>query len=159
MFTQPWKMLTAVLTIFLRRFTKGKTYATLKIQLYTENNTGQPISWETYLHVQVCVDCFRSLKESESVQLMIHEVLTSEIKSHSLPGVATIISGYLFKSLCCFWGAIPPTSNNLEKKMFIDSNNFEVLCSVGISLIKDTSWNRTRRSGKGEEGRGVTGTS
>ena len=116
MFTQPWKMLTAVLTIFLRRFTKGKTYATLKIQLYTENNTGQPISWETYLHVQVCVDCFRSLKESESVQLMIHEVLTSEIKSHSLPGVATIISGYLFKSLCCFWGAIPPTTATILKK-------------------------------------------
>ena len=87
---------------FLRRFTNGKTYTTLEIQIHAENYTGQPISWETDLHVQVCVDCFRSLKESESVQLMIHEVLTSEIKSHSLPGVATIISGHLFKSLCCF---------------------------------------------------------
>ena len=43
-------------------------------------------------------------------------------------------------------------SNNLEKKeFFIDSNNFEVLCLVGISPIKGTSWNRTRRGGKGEE--------
>ena len=74
------------------------------------------ISWETYLNVKVCVDCFKSLKESESVQLMIHEVLTSEIKSHSLPGVATIISGHLFKSLCCFWGAIPPTTATILKK-------------------------------------------
>ena len=102
--------------LFLRRFTNGKTYATLEIQLYAENYTGQPISRETYLHVQVCVDCFRSLKESESVQLMIHEVLTSEIKSHSLPGVATIISGHLFKSLCCFWGAIPPTTATILEK-------------------------------------------
>ena len=101
---------------FWRRFTNGKTYTTLEIQIHAENYTGQPISWETYLHVQVCVDCFRSLKESESVQLMIHEVLTSEIKSHSLPGVATIISGHLFKSLCCFWGAIPPTTATILKK-------------------------------------------
>ena len=98
-------MLTAVLIIFYgvlqtEKLTLEKL--TLEIQIHAENYTGQPISWETYLNVQVCVDCFRSLKESESVQLMIHEVLTSEIKSHSLPGVATIISGHLFKSLCCF---------------------------------------------------------
>ena len=70
-------MLTVVLIIFTA-FTNGKTYATLEIQLYAKNYTGQPISRETYLHVQVCVDFFRSLKESESVQLMIYEVLTRE---------------------------------------------------------------------------------
>ena len=103
-------------TAFYKRKKLTLEKLTLEIQIHAENYTGQPISWETYLHVQVCVDCFRSLKESESVQLMIHEVLTSEIKSHSLPGVATIISGHLFKSLCCFWGAIPPTTATILKK-------------------------------------------
>ena len=50
-------------------------------------------------------------------------VLTSEIKSHRRPGVATIISGHLRRSLCCFCGAMPPTTATILRK-----TNREQIC-------------------------------
>ena len=101
---------------FLRPFTNGKTYTTLEIQIHAKNYTGQLISWEKYQHVEACVDCFISIKESESLQLMIHEVLTSEIKSNSLPGWLLLYQDTCLKASGVFEVHSSNHSNNLEKK-------------------------------------------
>ena len=60
--------------------------------------------------------------------------LTSEIRSHNRPGVATMISGHLRRSLCCFCGAIPPTTATIY--MYITGNHhlrlFFLRCSCMV---------------------------